>query len=83
MFIILFLKSCFSLQSQVKEYEAVLARLKFYKAFYLTLVALEKSEVCWILNATIQWLNNFLFFAMINIDIWSLFSIDILAPCIV
>lgn len=33
-----------AVQSQVKEYEAVLARLKFYKAFYLTLVALEKSE---------------------------------------
>ena len=29
----------------MKEYEAVLARLKFYKAFYLTLVALEKAEV--------------------------------------
>lgn len=31
-------------QSQVKSYEAVLARLKFYKAFYLALVSLEKSE---------------------------------------
>ncbi|RMX51654.1 hypothetical protein pdam_00020297 [Pocillopora damicornis] len=33
-----------TVKSQVKEYEAVLARLKFYKSFYLTLVALEKSE---------------------------------------
>lgn len=36
---------CYCLQSQVKSYEAVLARLKFYKAFYLALVSLEKSEV--------------------------------------
>jgi len=31
-------------QNQIKGHEAVLARLKFYKAFYLTLVALEKAE---------------------------------------
>ena len=65
----LFLDISFSLQSQVKEYEAVLARLKFYKSFYLTLVALEKSEVCGILmlkfnnNSTIfcflHWLLTF------------------------
>ena len=36
---------CYCLQSQVRSYEAVLARLKFYKAFYLALVSLEKSEV--------------------------------------
>ena len=69
MFKNLFLNISFSLQSQVKEYEAVLARLKFYKSFYLTLVALEKSEVCGILmlkfnnNSTIfyflHWLLTF------------------------
>ena len=33
------------LQRQIREFEAVLARLKFFKAFYLALVSLEKSEV--------------------------------------
>lgn len=33
------------LQGQIREFEAVLARLKFFKAFYLALVSLEKSEV--------------------------------------
>lgn len=32
------------LQRQIREFEAVLARLKFFKAFYLALVSLEKSE---------------------------------------
>lgn len=32
------------LQMQIKGFEAVLARLKFYKAFYLALISLEKSE---------------------------------------
>ncbi|KAK2559132.1 N-alpha-acetyltransferase 35 [Acropora cervicornis] len=32
------------IQRQIREFEAVLARLKFFKAFYLALVSLEKSE---------------------------------------